>query len=116
VTAVTQIRPAHQQIDPCALRDYYDPSDRLDHGGAVSTWKVAEAKARFSELIEKALTEGPQEVTRHGKQAVVVLSADEWQRRTRRKGSLIEFLERSPLRGSELRIERLDERPPDVEL
>lgn len=82
----------------------------------MSTWKVAEAKARFSELIEKALTEGPQEVTRHGRQAVVVVSAEEWQRRTHRKGSLVEFLERSPLPGSELRIERLEERARDVEL
>lgn len=82
----------------------------------MSTWKVAEAKARFSELMERALTEGPQEVTRHGKQTVVVVSAEEWERRTRRKDSLVDFLDRSPLRGSALPIERLEERPPDIEL
>jgi prevent-host-death family protein len=82
----------------------------------MSTWKVAEAKARLSELIERALTEGAQEVTRHGKRAVVVVSAEEWDRKTRRKGNLVEFLERSPLRGSGLKIERLKEKPRDVEL
>jgi prevent-host-death family protein len=82
----------------------------------VSIWKVAEAKARFSELIERALTEGAQEVTRHGKRAVVVVSAEEWDQKTRRKGNLVEFFERSPLRGSGLEIERLQEKPRDVEL
>jgi prevent-host-death family protein len=82
----------------------------------VSIWKVAEAKARFSELIERALTEGAQEVTRHGKLAVVVVSAEEWDQKTRRKGNLVEFFERSPLRGSGLEIERLQEKPRDVEL
>jgi prevent-host-death family protein len=82
----------------------------------MSTWKVAEAKAHFSELIERALTEGAQEVTRHGKRAVVVVSAEEWDRKTRRKGNLVEFLDRSPLRGSGLTVERLKEKPRDVEL
>ena len=82
----------------------------------MSIWKVAEAKARFSELIERALTEGAQEVTRHGKRAVVVVSAEEWDQKTRRKGNLVEFFERSPLRGSGLEIERLQEKPRDVEL
>ena len=82
----------------------------------MSTWKVAEAKARFSEVIDSALTEGAQEITRNGKRAVVVVSAEEWDRKTRRQGSLVEFLERSPLRGSDLEIERPDERPREVEL
>jgi antitoxin Phd len=41
----------------------------------MASWKVAEAKARFSELIDKALREGAQEITRHGKPTVVVVSA-----------------------------------------
>ena len=36
---------------------------------ADGTWSAAEAKAKFSEVIEKARTEGPQHVTRHGKAA-----------------------------------------------
>ena len=82
----------------------------------MTSWKVAEANARFSELIDRALQEGAQEITRHGKRAVVVVSAKEWDRRAGRKESLVEFLEKSPLRGSGLEIRRLPERPRDVEL
>ena len=82
----------------------------------MASWKVAEAKARFSELIDRALQEGAQEITRHGRRAVVVVSAKEWDRRAARKKSLVEFLEKSPLKGSGLELERLRERPRDVEL
>jgi antitoxin Phd len=41
-------------------------------------WQVQEAKARFSEVIDKACTEGPQIITRHGAQRAVVLSIDEY--------------------------------------
>jgi prevent-host-death family protein len=82
----------------------------------MASWKVAEAKARFSELIDRALHEGAQEITRHGRRAVVVVSAKEWDRREARKESLVEFLNRSPLRGSRLDIQRAREPPRDVEL
>ena len=82
----------------------------------MASWKVAEAKARFSELIDRALREGAQEVTRHGKRTVVVVAAEEWDRRARRRGSLVEFLDRSPLRGSGLNIPRLQDQPREVDL
>jgi prevent-host-death family protein len=69
---------------------------------ADGTWSLAEAKAKFSELVEKARTVGPQHVTRNGKDAVVVVSVAEWDKRTRTPRTLYEFLERSPLRGSKL--------------
>jgi prevent-host-death family protein len=70
-------------------------------------WRAAEARARFSELIDRALVEGPQTVTRNGRETVVVVSAAEWERRTRRVGNVAEFLGASPLRGSRLKVERL---------
>ena len=82
----------------------------------MASWKVAEAKARFSELIDKALHEGAQEITRHGRRIVVVISAEEWDRKAGRQGSLVEFLKRSPLKGSGLQIERMRELPPEIEL
>jgi prevent-host-death family protein len=82
----------------------------------MASWKVAEAKARLSELIDKALHEGAQEITRHGRRAVVVVAAKEWDRRATRQESLVEFLDRSPLRGSGLEIRRLRDRPRQVEL
>ena len=83
---------------------------------AMASWKVAEAKARFSELIDRALHEGAQEITRHGRRTVVVISAEEWDRKARRQESLVEFLDRSPLKGSGLTIERPGDAPRDIEL
>ena len=40
-------------------------------------WQVQTAKQRFSELVERAVTEGPQIVTKHGRETVVVLDVDE---------------------------------------
>jgi len=81
-----------------------------------SSWTVAEAKAKLSEVIEKAQKSGPQRITRHGKEAVVVVSAEEWNRKTKRKGSLAEFLLASPLRGSGLEVERLEDGPREIDL
>lgn len=73
----------------------------------VNTWTIAEAKARFSEVVEKARSLGPQTITRNGRTAAVVVTAEEWKRKTRRKGTLAEFFASSPLRCSGLRIDRL---------
>lgn len=45
-----------------------------------ATWKLEDAKARFSELVRRARTEGPQRVTVRGKEAVVVISVEEMER------------------------------------
>jgi prevent-host-death family protein len=79
-------------------------------------WGVADAKARFSEVIERALSQGPQTITRKGRKTVIVVSADEWERRTARRGNLAEFFAESPLRGSGLRVERAQDGPRDVSL
>jgi prevent-host-death family protein len=44
----------------------------------VSTWPVQDAKARFSELLEQSISEGPQLVTRRGEAAAVLVSMAEW--------------------------------------
>jgi prevent-host-death family protein len=60
---------------------------------------VAQAKARFSEVVDRALKQGPQAITRNGRPAVVVVSVEEWSRKSGRKGTLAEFFAASPLRG-----------------
>jgi prevent-host-death family protein len=70
-------------------------------------WTVAEAKAKFSELIEQARVRGPQTITRNGRQTVVVVSAAEWERKSKRSGSLAEYFSTSPLRGSKLKVRRM---------
>jgi len=73
----------------------------------TDVWTVAEAKARFSELIDKARSDGPQTITRKGRTAVVVVAAEEWEKKTKRSGNLAEFFAASPLRRSKLRVERI---------
>ena len=48
----------------------------------MKIWTVEDAKARFSELLETCLREGPQLVTRRGKEAAVLVPVSEWQRLT----------------------------------
>ena len=73
----------------------------------TDVWTVAEAKARFSELIDKARSDGPQTITRKGRTAVVVVAVEEWEKKTKRSGNLAEFFAASPLRRSKLRVERI---------
>ncbi|MFT4101984.1 MAG: type II toxin-antitoxin system Phd/YefM family antitoxin [Burkholderiaceae bacterium] len=75
----------------------------------LDTWTVAQAKARLSEVIEKARHHGPQVITRNGKRAVVVVDAESWEQSQVReqRGSFADFLLASPLRGSGLEVERL---------
>jgi prevent-host-death family protein len=76
------------------------------------TWTLAGAKARLSEVVDRAQA-GPQTITRNGKPSAVVVSAEEWARKTVRKGTLAEFLFASPLRGAALDLERLRDTPRD---
>ncbi|OWV89588.1 type II toxin-antitoxin system Phd/YefM family antitoxin [Rhizobium sp. R693] len=79
------------------------------------SWTVAGAKAKLSEVMERAQSV-PQTITRNGKPSVVVVSAEEWQRKTARKGSLAEFLLNSPLRGTDLDLDRQRDEPRDLSL
>ncbi len=58
-------------------------------------WTIAEAKSKFSELIDQA-AEGPQTITRNGRTAGIVVSPEEWERKAKRIGNLAEFLAGSP--------------------
>jgi prevent-host-death family protein len=83
---------------------------------STRSWTVAEAKARLSELIEKAQSQGPQTITKHGRTAAIVVSAEEWERKSKRTGNLAEFFAASPLRDSELEIKRRKEHPRKIAL
>ena len=79
-------------------------------------WSVAEAKAKFSEVIDRAMSQGPQTITRKGRTAAVIVGADEWQRKSARVGNLAEFFAASPLRGSGLRLLRRRSRRRKIRL
>jgi antitoxin Phd len=62
----------------------------------MTTWKLEDAKNQFSEVVRRALAHEPQLVTRHGREAVVVLRAEDYERLTGSR-NLREFLLDSPL-------------------
>ncbi|MFM9912752.1 MAG: type II toxin-antitoxin system Phd/YefM family antitoxin [Methylophilaceae bacterium] len=79
-------------------------------------WQLQEAKNRFSEVVEEALTHGPQTVTRHGREVVVVLSMEEYKRIKQPQKNLFQFFQDSPLYGLELDLTRSKELPRDIDL
>lgn len=72
----------------------------------MNAWTVAEAKARFSEVISQACSGGPQTITKNGHATVVIVSVKEWKEKSSRSGNLAEFFAQSPLPGSKLKIAR----------
>jgi prevent-host-death family protein len=70
-------------------------------------WQIQNAKARFSEVFRLARTEGPQRITRQGKEGVVMISDEDYKRLIARKQrSIVQFFRASPLVGLELNLER----------
>jgi prevent-host-death family protein len=83
---------------------------------AAHSWTVAQAKAKLSEVIERAQSEGPQTIVRRGRKTAVIVGVEEWERKTKRHGSLAQFFASSPLRGSGLQIRRVRDRVRKIEL
>jgi prevent-host-death family protein len=69
-------------------------------------WQLQTAKNRLSELVDDAVNQGPQTITRHGKPTAVVLSVEDYRKIRAGKSSLSGFFARSPLRGQELDLSR----------
>ena len=84
-----------------------------------STWQLQTAKARFSEVFRLAFSNGPQRITRQGKDAVVVLPAAEFDRLMRQgraRRSLVRFFAESPLVDAGLDLDRKDDLGRDIDL
>jgi antitoxin Phd len=79
-------------------------------------WQLQEAKDRLSELVRRARQEGPQTITLHGKDSVVVVSAEQFAKLPRRKGTLVEFFRQSPLVGVDLNLTRSRDTGREIEL
>lgn len=78
-------------------------------------WQLQAAKQHFSELVERARRDGPQVVTKHGKEAVVVVSADEYRRLRGGGPSLLEFIRSAP-EFDALDLNRAEDRGREAEL
>ena len=82
----------------------------------VQHWSLYGAKNKFSEVINKALAQGPQVITRRGEEVVVILSKEEYKRLQKTENSLVDFFRSSPLVGVEPDLERDKTFPRDVQL
>lgn len=96
-----------------------NPPAAPDFQPARSSWQVQSAKARFSEVFRRARSEGPQRITRQGKDGVVMLAEEQYDslvNRSRQPRNLVEFFRQSPLVGVDLELERDRGPERDIEL
>jgi prevent-host-death family protein len=86
----------------------------------MANWAVAEAKAKFSELIETARSQGAQEITRNGKLVGVLVSPEEWRKAkhtpAQNARTMSDFFKNSPLASSGLDLRRSRTKARRVEL
>ncbi len=82
----------------------------------MTRWQLQDAKARLSEVIKKAAKEGPQSITVHGQPTAVVLSNEEYERLKKPRGSIVEFMRRSPLYGLDLDLSREQTRTREADV
>ena len=73
----------------------------------MQTWQMQTAKARFSDVVRSAKSDGPQDITVHGKSVAVVLSREHYDRLSGNTQSLVQFMQSSPLYAmDDLKLER----------
>jgi antitoxin Phd len=82
----------------------------------MERWQLQDAKNRFSELMRRAREEGPQVITRHGRDAAVLVSAEAFRKISKPAGSLAEFVRKSPLSGLKLELRRSRDTGRDLSL
>ncbi len=96
------------------------PQTALDKTRAPGpSWQLQTAKARFSEVFRRARTEGPQLITRQGKESVVMISDVQYDQlvgRSHQPRNLAQFFRESPLVGIELDLARQKDAGSDIEL
>jgi prevent-host-death family protein len=71
-----------------------------------AVWQIQDAKNKLSEVITRALTQGPQVITKHGEKTVVVVSYAEYEKLRKSQGKLSDFFRASPLAGVDLDLTR----------
>lgn len=83
------------------------------------SWQIQTAKARFSEVFRRARTEGPQLITRQGKEGVVMISGEQYEQlvgKSHQPKSLVQFFRESPLVGVDLNLDREKDEGREIDL
>jgi antitoxin Phd len=107
MSKIKKTRPEGQRVN----------GKRLKVAGAP--WQLQTAKARFSEVFRLARAIGPQLITRQGREAVVVLSVEQFNQligREPQPTSLVQFFAESPLAGLQLNLERSKDAGRQIDL
>ena len=94
-------------------------SHHVSSKAAPESWQIQTAKARFSEVFRRARTEGPQHITKQGKEAVVMVAEEQYNQlvgKSRQPKNIVDFFRQSPLVGLELDLERDRSPARDVKL
>jgi prevent-host-death family protein len=98
------------------------PEDRMPAASlklAGESWQIQSAKARFSEVFRRARTDGPQRITRQGKEGVVMVAEEQYERlvgKAHQPRNLVQFFRQSPLVGVKLVLERDRDTGRDIDL
>jgi prevent-host-death family protein len=74
------------------------------------TWQLQEAKARLSEIVRRAIEEGPQHVSVRGEPAAVIISEDEYRELTSKRPSIVDHILNGPAWPDDL-VDAINERP-----
>lgn len=82
----------------------------------TARWQLQEVKNRFSKVVDEALAHGPQTVTRHGREVVVIVAAEEFRRMKQPKGSLLACLRVPAKYAIELDVARSADLPRGANL
>ena len=80
------------------------------------TWAFQDAKAKLSEVVKKALNEGPQSISVRGQPAVIVLSEKDYRELTVPSISIVDFFRKSPLINANLDLSRDKSLPRKIDL
>ncbi len=80
------------------------------------TWSIQNAKARFSELVQKTQDDGAQLITKNGHPIAIIMSVKEYDHMKKPKQSLIDFFKEAPFPEIDLPIERSKDEPRNFEL
>ena len=105
--AKVQKKTGHLRSQPASLRS------------GEESWQIQSAKARFSELFRRARTEGPQRITRQGKEGVVMVAEEQYEQlvgKSHQPKNLVQFFRQSPLVGVDLDLERDRDAGRDIEI
>jgi prevent-host-death family protein len=85
------------------------PNRTKTRDSETATWQLQAAKAQLSEVIRRAHANGPQVITKQGKEVVVFLVIEQYKRltdRAKQPQSLLQFFAESPLAGAGLNLKR----------